>query len=183
MAGSRAASAREPGQIREEAALSVTARAPRISLAGADDRRARPGTSFKGGCTVRFPMTDIVRQLVERWNAGDVEGSLELYTDDAVMLSGPDWPEQVTWRGHEGIRANMIEWISVWESSEVEIGSLVTHGDRIAGKGVWTTRGRASGAGGQLPFAVVLTVRGGRIAVLEWFTDYDAALAAARGDA
>jgi len=54
MAGSRAASAREPGQIREEAALSDTARAPRTSLAGADDRRARPRTSFDEGCTVHF---------------------------------------------------------------------------------------------------------------------------------
>jgi hypothetical protein len=56
MAGSRAASAREPGQIREEAALSVTARAPRISLAGAEDRRARPRTCFEAGCTVHVFM-------------------------------------------------------------------------------------------------------------------------------
>jgi len=54
MAGSRVASAREPGQIREEAALSDTARAPRTSLAGAEDRRARPRTSFEDGCTVHF---------------------------------------------------------------------------------------------------------------------------------
>src|SRR5215216_5148868 len=54
MAGSRAASAREPGQIREEAALSDTARAPRASLAGAEDRRARPGPGSRDGCTVRF---------------------------------------------------------------------------------------------------------------------------------
>jgi ketosteroid isomerase-like protein len=126
-------------------------------------------------------MTEILRQLVERWNAGDIEGTLELYAEDAVMLSGPDWPEQVTWRGHEGIRANMVEWLSVWESSEVEIGSLETHGDRTVGSGAWTTRGRASGAAGRLPFAVVLTVRDGKIAVLEWFTDYDAARRAARG--
>ena len=52
MAGSRAAGAREPGQIREEAALSEYVRASRISLAGANDRRARPGASFEGGCTV-----------------------------------------------------------------------------------------------------------------------------------
>ena len=42
MAGSRAASAREPGQIREEAALSDTARAPRASLAGAEEEAAAP---------------------------------------------------------------------------------------------------------------------------------------------
>jgi hypothetical protein len=54
MAGSRAVGAREPGQIREEAALSDTAHAPRIGLAGADDRRARPEPGFDGGCTVHL---------------------------------------------------------------------------------------------------------------------------------
>ena len=52
MAGSHAVSAREPGQIREEAALSDTARAPWASLAGAEDRRARPRSSSRDGCTV-----------------------------------------------------------------------------------------------------------------------------------
>src|SRR5215204_7454204 len=89
MAGSRAASAREPGQIREEAALSDTARAPRTSLAGAEDRRARSRSSHGNGCTVRFlrPMESLesVRQVGERWNAGDIEGLLELYWDDVVV--------------------------------------------------------------------------------------------------
>jgi hypothetical protein len=106
MAGSRAASAREPGQIREEAALSDTARAPRISLAGAEDLRARPRTSFKGGCTVRF-------------------------------LVGPDRPEQTSWHGHDGIRQNMEQWRSVWESSEMEVDSLESYGDRVLASGAW----------------------------------------------
>jgi ketosteroid isomerase-like protein len=118
---------------------------------------------------------EIIRQLSERWNAGDVEGALGLFTADAVMLAGEDWPEQVTRRGHEDIRANMEEWLSVWESSEVEIETMDVQGDRVVGRGVWTTRGRASGAAGPLPFAAILTVRDGRIAVFEWFTDYDAA--------
>jgi hypothetical protein len=54
MAGSRAVSAREPGQIREEAALSDTAHAPRTNLAGAEDRRERPETGFGDGCTVQY---------------------------------------------------------------------------------------------------------------------------------
>jgi hypothetical protein len=54
MAGSRAVSAREPGQIREEAALSESAHAPRIGLVGADVRRARSEAHFDDGCTVRF---------------------------------------------------------------------------------------------------------------------------------
>ena len=54
MAGSRAVDAREPGQVREEAALSDTAHATRGSSFGADFRRERPGPFFEGGCTVRF---------------------------------------------------------------------------------------------------------------------------------
>jgi hypothetical protein len=52
MAGSRAVDDREPGQIREEAALSDLVQAPRTSLAGVEGRRARPGARFDGGCTV-----------------------------------------------------------------------------------------------------------------------------------
>ena len=78
MAGSRAASACESGQIREEAALSDTARAPRISLAGAEDRRARPRTSFEEGCTVRFPT---------HGRRGGKIGSHEWFTDRDLAVA------------------------------------------------------------------------------------------------
>ena len=185
MAGSRAASAREPGQIREEAALSDTARAPRASLAGAEDRRARPGTSFDGGCTVHLsPMSenvDVVRQLAERWNAGDVEGALALYTEDAVAISGPDWPEQYTHRGHDELRSNMREWLAVWDSSQIEIATIETYGDNVVGTGAWITRGRSSGVPGTMPFVILFRLRHGKIACLEWCSDHDDAVAAARG--
>ncbi len=54
MAGSRAVSDREPGQVRKEAALSEAVHAPRTSLAGAEKRRARPGTFHGDGCTVHI---------------------------------------------------------------------------------------------------------------------------------
>jgi ketosteroid isomerase-like protein len=197
MAGSRAASAREPGQIREEAALSDTARAPRSSLAGADDRRARPGTSFDGGCTVRlaealgsaecartdFPTmsnADLIRLLAERWNAGEFDRVLELYTDDAVMVNGPEWPEQTPSQGREGIRSGIEEWRAVWESSVIELSRIEEFGDRIAVEGCWSTRGRSSGVSGTMPANIVCTVRDGKIASLEWYASYDSALAAAR---
>ena len=120
MAGSRAASAREPGQIREEAALSDTARAPRTSLAGADDRRARPSAGLEDGCTVHTlgrTMADedslgVARLLIERWNRGDVDGVLDLFADDASMYPGAEWPEQATYHGRDGISENIDQWRS-----------------------------------------------------------------------
>jgi hypothetical protein len=97
MAGSRAVSDREPGQIREEAALSEAVHAPRTSLAGAEGRRARPKTGFDDGCTVHFAFMSneernlkVVAELGRRWNAGDHQGVLDLYHDDIVITAAPD---------------------------------------------------------------------------------------------
>jgi ketosteroid isomerase-like protein len=186
MAGSRAASARESGQVREEAALSDTARAPRNSLAGANDQRARSEADFKEGCTVHLHLmaeadnVDLARSLVELWNAGDIDGVVDLYTEDAAMIAGPEWPDQAEYHGHDGVRANIEQWRSVWESSRIEAERIEAHGDHVVASGAWVTRGRASGIEGHMPFVILLTLRGGKIAVLEWFTDHDEAVAAAR---
>jgi ketosteroid isomerase-like protein len=124
---------------------------------------------------------DLIRLLAERWNAGDLDGVVELYTEDAVIISGPGWPEQVTWEGHEGIRASLLDFGAVWESAQVEIGPNERHGDKILGTGTWVTRGRSSGAELKMAFAILFSFRDGKIAVHEWFDDYDQALAAVRG--
>jgi ketosteroid isomerase-like protein len=126
---------------------------------------------------------DVIRELVERWNAGDVDGALELYAEDAIAVSGPDWPEQETHRGHDELRSNMNDWLSVWESSRIEIGSIETYGEHVVGTGTWTTTGRSSGVAGTMPFVILFGLRHGKIATLEWYTDHDAAVAAARGSA
>ena len=122
---------------------------------------------------------ELIRQLAERWNAGDIEGAVDLYADDARMVNGPDWPEQGTWEGHGGIRQSMQEWGAVWESAVVEMGPIERYGDRIVATGIWRNRGLTSGAEGMMPFVIVFTFRDGKIAVHEWFTDYDEAVAAA----
>jgi ketosteroid isomerase-like protein len=123
---------------------------------------------------------DLARRLVALWNAGDIDGVVDLYTEDAAMIAGAEWPEQSEYRGHEGVRANIEQWRSVWEASRIEAERIEAHGDRVVASGAWITRGRVSGIEGDMPFVVLLTVRGGKIAVLEWFTDHDEAVAAAR---
>jgi ketosteroid isomerase-like protein len=124
---------------------------------------------------------EVIRELARRWNAGDIEGVLELYTDDAVMFAGEDWPEQRTRRGREDIRSNIDEWRAVWESAELEISRIETFGERVVAGGAWHARGRSSGVSGSMPVTTLCTIRDGKIESLEWFTDHDAALAAARG--
>ena len=124
---------------------------------------------------------EVIRELAKRWNAGDIEGVLDLYTEDVVMQAGADWPEQTSSHGREGIRARIDEWRAVWESAELEITRIETFGDRVVADGAWIARGRSSGVSGKMHVTTLCTIRHGKIASLEWFTDYDAAVAAARG--
>ena len=146
MAGSRAASARESGQIREEAALSDTARAPRTSLAGAEDRRARPRTGFENGCTVhcfashgqRRPL----RKLTDMWNAGEVDGVFDLYTEDAEIRTGSHWPEVAVYRGREEIRRTTAEWASMCGGPPDRArGRWRSSASRMVVTGAWRMRG------------------------------------------
>ena len=129
-----------------------------------------------------------VRQVGERWNAGDIEGLLELYWDDVVVKTGEHWPEQATVQGKAAFRESIDEWLSVWQSISIETDHIEAHGDRVAARGdrvaargAWQSTGRLSGVEGTLPIHILFTVRDGRIARLEWYPDHERAVAAGRG--
>jgi ketosteroid isomerase-like protein len=125
---------------------------------------------------------DIVRQVAERWNAGEFEGMFELYHDDLVVVTGEHWPEaNVTMEGKDAFRESTRDWLSVWESIEIETDQVEEYGDRVVANGHWRSTGRVSGLEGTMPIHMVLTVRDGRIARLEWYPDHERAVAAARG--
>jgi uncharacterized protein len=207
MAGSRAVDAREPGQIREEAALSDTAHAPRISLAGADDRRARPEARFEGGCTVRMlalrskqdavsaewrspgpakgevvsdeaANEELARRAAELYVAGDVDAYADLFAEDAVFYASSNWPEPGPWKGREAIRSYGHEWHSEWRELALEVKTTRAKGDRVAALCTWRMRGPRSGAEGDLEFAIVFTIRDGRIAEGRFYDEPAEALAA-----
>jgi len=125
---------------------------------------------------------DIVRASAERWNAGDFEGMFELYSDDLVVVTGEHWPEaNLTMEGKDAFRESTREWLDVWQSVELETDHVEAFGDRVVAQGHWRSTGRASGVAGTMPIHMVLTVRDGKIARLEWYPDHQRALAAARG--
>jgi ketosteroid isomerase-like protein len=96
----------------------------------------------------------IARLAMDRWNSGDLDGVLDLYAVE--------------------------QWRSVWESSDMEVESLESYGDRVVASGAWHTRGRVSGLDGRWGFNIVLALRDGKIVLHEWFTDRERAVAAAR---
>jgi ketosteroid isomerase-like protein len=124
---------------------------------------------------------DIIRELTERWNAGDVDGVVPLYTEDAEIRTGPHWPEVTTYRGREEIRRTSAEWASMWDMLQIEVDTLEEFGDKLVVTGAWRMRGAASGIHGEMPVFIVFRFREGLIAALEWFEDHESAVVAARG--
>ena len=125
---------------------------------------------------------DIVRSSAERWNAGDFEGMFELYADDMVVVTGEHWPEaNQVMEGKDAFRESTQEWLELWQSVELETDHVEAYGDRVVARGHWRSTGRVSGVEGTMPIHMVLTVRDGKIARLEWYPDHDRAVAAARG--
>ena len=64
---------------------------------------------------------DLARSLVELWNAGDIDAVVDLYTEDAAMIAGEDWPDQAEYHGREGVRAN-IERLALGLGDEPDRG-------------------------------------------------------------
>ena len=125
---------------------------------------------------------DIVRQSAERWNAGDFEGMFELYADDLVVVTGEHWPEaNSVMEGKGAFRESTHEWLGVWKEISLETDHVEAYGDRVVAHGAWRSTGRMSGVEGTMPIHIVLTVRDGKIARLEWYPDHASAVAAARG--
>ena len=123
-----------------------------------------------------------VADAFERWNAGDFEGMFELYADDMVVVTGEHWPEaNQVMEGKDAFRESTQEWLELWQSVELETDHVEAYGDRVVARGHWRSTGRVSGVEGTMPVHMVLTVRDGKIARLEWYPDHDRAVAAARG--
>jgi ketosteroid isomerase-like protein len=122
---------------------------------------------------------ELVRRLAERWNAGDHAGVLELYADDIVMVTAPEWPDTGPFVGREAVERFTQEWRSAWHSVEVDLERLEGVGDLVVAVGAWDSRGLASGASGRLPFGILFKVRDGLVARIEWFMDPDQARATA----
>jgi ketosteroid isomerase-like protein len=123
---------------------------------------------------------EVIRQVAERMNAGDVQGLLDLCDEDIVHQPGPEWPDTEPSQGKVAFREITEDWMSLWQSMEIETKQIEAFGDRVVAVGSWRTTGRVSGVEGTMPIHIVYTVRDGRIARLEWFADHDTAVAAAR---
>jgi uncharacterized protein len=88
---------------------------------------------------------EIVRELINRSNAGDVAGMLELMSPDIVGFPAADLPESGIVRGPAEFAAYLRTWHEAWRERTVEPREFIDRGDFVIVTLRLVARGRASG--------------------------------------
>ena len=124
-----------------------------------------------------------VEQLKEGFRAmerGDVEAIVALAHPDVEFVNPDTALEPGTRHGPDGLRAGMAGILEAFEDLRFDYERIVDLDDRVVAIGTFLGRGRGSGMElPPAPFAVVVTLRDGKMARYEWFASPEDALQAA----
>jgi ketosteroid isomerase-like protein len=88
---------------------------------------------------------EMVRQLINRWNADDLAGMLELLSPEMVGFPAKDQPESSVLRGRAAFAHYFESWHEAWGERTVEVRELVEAGDYVIAVLRLVAQGRASG--------------------------------------
>ena len=104
----------------------------------------------------------------------------ELMTPDFVwdMSNFLGWPEQQVYEGVEGTLSFLGNWTAAWDDWELEVDALHDAGDRVVAVMRQRGRSKATGMPVEMSFAMVWTLRDGKQARMEMYSDPGEALKA-----
>ena len=127
---------------------------------------------------------EVVRRVYEAASSRDANTVYDLYAPDVELdasrldLAGVAGVKGIS-RGHDGLKKFFREWHEAWGDIDYTYDELIDAGDRVISIVTRHARGRASGIEVERPFALLWTVREGRVIRVVWFLDRDDALEAA----
>jgi ketosteroid isomerase-like protein len=118
---------------------------------------------------------ELMRATFEVWNAGDMDALRELYDPNVTLWLMEDFPEPGP---HVGLEAVMRQWKQQREAFDADTADLISDfidiADHVLVRFVW--RGRGLGPDSDMEVTQVITVRKGKVFLLEHFWDHAEAL-------
>jgi uncharacterized protein len=122
---------------------------------------------------------EIVRGGYEQFRA---RGMLvaEIATPDFIwdMSHFHGWPEQQVYEGVEGARTFLTEWTAAWDDWELEVDALHDAGDKVVALLHQRGRSKLTGMPVDMSLAQVWTLRDGKEARMDMYSDPAEALQA-----
>jgi ketosteroid isomerase-like protein len=111
-------------------------------------------------------------------NVRVVRDSLQALADEGLEAVVPFWAEDISWRAIEGAPDDVGEMRGADNITHVPVELIDVRDDRVVAVQHATGRARLSGAETELRYAVVYTVRDGRIVRGKEYLDREQALEA-----
>jgi uncharacterized protein len=121
---------------------------------------------------------ELVREIIDALNRGDVEAMLAHMDPDFEWRPLEDSPISGTYRGHEDVRRYVEDWLSTFDDLRVELGEPSPIGDQVVFVVRGHGRGHTSGIELHNQFCQVWTLRRGRAVRMEEYATRDQGLAA-----
>jgi ketosteroid isomerase-like protein len=117
--------------------------------------------------------TEVVRNVFEAFGRGDIQGLLSLLAEDVVwFIPGPaEVPFAGERRGHEGALQFFQTLGGAVEFERFEPREFVAQGDKVVAVGFERGRVKATGRTFDNPWALVFTLRDGRVAEFRGYED------------
>jgi ketosteroid isomerase-like protein len=122
----------------------------------------------------------IVREMVEIWNRGDLEGWGDFLADDVVWHPLAENTQTAPVSGRNETLEFLRDWLAPWQVYEIEVRRYVDAGEKVV---MLTTQTGRHESGAEVPIEMhgVVLLRDGRVAEMKWFQDESAALEEAAG--
>jgi ketosteroid isomerase-like protein len=110
---------------------------------------------------------------------GDLDAIVAMADPEVEFINPEHALEPGTRHGHDGLRVGLGAMLEVFENLKFELERVVENGDHVVALGSFRARGRGSGMEVVATFAVLATLRDGKMVRYEWFTEAAEALRAA----
>jgi hypothetical protein len=92
--------------------------------------------------------SELINELVDTWNAGDVDGFLDVVGPGFEFRPDPSFPDSGTYTG-EDLRQWLHEWQGTWQGNRFEALQLSEHGPAVVIDSRWHLA--AKGTGDEIP--------------------------------
>ena len=123
---------------------------------------------------------EAVRRGYAAFTTEGVEGAIPFYTEDVVIYSIPEWPDDPEYHGHDGVRKLIRQWAENFDDFGIDVRELHDGGDTVVALIELTGQTKSSAIPMRMQIGTVSSgFTNGRVARQHLFSSWEVALEAA----
>ncbi len=113
---------------------------------------------------------EAIRGGVEAFRRGDIDEVLALLHEDIEVYLPTEFPNSGTYRGHDGYRQWLGQWLEAWEAFDLEMVQIESVGQtHVVARTHQTARGKGSGIPVEMWIAYMWDIRDGQAIALHLY--------------